>query len=44
MQQGSARPLAVKYMSVHGRPQSDQGFSRVIDSRYPPAKPGALSF
>jgi hypothetical protein len=25
MQQGSARPLAVKYMTVHGRRHMDQG-------------------
>ena len=36
MQQGSARPLAVKYMTAHGRRHSDQGFFSDLRDRLSP--------
>ena len=45
MQHGSARPLAVKYMTVHGRRQSDHGEPLSLRLRLMPgslAAPDAL--
>ena len=44
MQHGNARPLAVKYMTVHGRRHSDQGFVSFLRARLSPgsATPEAL--
>ena len=36
MQQGSARPLAVKYITAHGRRHSDQGFLSALRVRLSP--------
>ena len=41
MQQGSARPLAVKYMTVHGRRQSDHGLSSRFLARLSPGSEAA---
>ena len=41
MQQGSARPLAVKYITVHGRRHSDQGLSSRFLARLRPGSEAA---